>query len=347
MKFISPISIVDLMLQHKEWIDWEPETIWCDIDDMYSDLPKGQPKFPPEFKDIVMAIKLCIMNNMAWEQWNAFSQVVMAFNNIPPSFNSYLKPTLAQVAYAVYVMNKIKVNKFSDEVASFVACVAKDDGMIALPCGLEFAQETLELLNPHIRSKMVATKEAWGYCIVKGSLPSTINDDNFIAIQCAKLMAIDKYVKQKISIHKEGTIVKLAAVLHPLATIGSSAIAGLAGFALSKDEAEELAKYIHLDNRTLAIRAAKDGIILQRYDTNFCTMDDDSVADLIKTLTHKSADSVGAIYKRLYSNVMERGYIVSPIARAAGRVGEAMSSAKRRLHGFIGDTLFKKKEEEQ
>ena len=61
-KFINPLSIIKLIEKNPKWLDWEPETIWRDIDDIYQYLPKGQPVFPGIFKDIVIyyGVSICL-----------------------------------------------------------------------------------------------------------------------------------------------------------------------------------------------------------------------------------------------------------------------------------------------
>ncbi len=76
-------------------------------------------------------------------------------------------------------------------------------------------------------------------------------------------------------------------------------------------------------------------------------MDDESVAEMIKKLTGKSAEQVGSIYKRLYKNVMEHGFIISHTTRAVGRISKVIGESVHRLSTFMGSSLFKKKEEEE
>lgn len=340
MKFISPVSILELMIKNPDWFDWEPETIWRDIDNMYPDLPEGSPEFPGQFKNIVMAIKLCFSNNMPWEEWNIFNQVVLAFNNQIPMFETYMKPSLGEIAYAVYVMNKIKEEKFGVEIEGFIASIAKEEGLLILPDNLDFAKEDLALLNRGFENKAKASESYWRLCSIKGALPENSNEDNFILVQCARLMAIRKYVDSKVQMHKEGNIVKLGGVLgdikSSISNVGEIARLGYSKYAITKEQRKEMAKYVHLTNRKMAIEIVKHGIILSDSNVKFRTMDDDSIANGILELTGKPAEKIGSIYKRVYK--LSSGVL----SRTVGRIGYGLSSAASRMGNFLGDNLFKK-----
>jgi hypothetical protein len=304
MKFINPISIFELMLDNPDWLDWEPETIWRDIDDKYSDLPQGEPKFSEQFKNMIMAIKLCLSNNMPWEQWEVFSHIVVSFNNGIPMFNSYVKPSLAQIAFAVHCMNKIKEDRFGYEVQGFVASIAKEEGMLVLPPILLFAKDKLDLLNSKVKDKVKVAKAYCDIFNVTKKLPDSANDDNYIAVQCAKLMAIDKYVDSKNSTRKEGNIIKVGNVFsgvgENIINVGASIGLGLHQYSLSEKQYDEIAKYIGLSDRDLAIKSTRDGIILSQHDIKFKFMSDDEIAKNIKEITGKTPEKIGAIYRRLY-----------------------------------------------
>jgi hypothetical protein len=194
MKFINPLNILPILESHKDWMEWEPETIWHEMEnhlDTTSIIPRT-------VKDIVMSVKLCLLNNMTWEKWNVFEKVVMAFNNETPIFEVVQKPSLGQISLTIEILNKIKPNIFADEVKLYIAAVAHNDGYIVIPDNLKFAQEELNRYSKDIADKREAINLAWKLFKIKGeSIPK--DDDNFVTIQCTRMLAIDKYVKQQLA----------------------------------------------------------------------------------------------------------------------------------------------------
>lgn len=198
MSFVNPINIIKLLISNSEWLQWEPETIWQTLDDNFKNLPKGQPEFPRIFKDIISATKLCMTNDMAWNEWNVFSKVILTFNNIVPYFDIMQKPLLGQLAFGVYILNQIKSSDFSEEVKLYIASAAKHDGYILLPDILRFAQDRLDAMNKGHESKKEEIDLA--YKVFKtGNKVIAKNDNNYIVVQATKLIVVDKYVQQLLS----------------------------------------------------------------------------------------------------------------------------------------------------
>lgn len=196
MSFISPLKVLSIVQEHDHWMDWEPETIWHELQDHFHTNDSSN-EIPRLVKDMILAIKLCLTNTMPWDHWHIFDKVIMTFNNEIPNFEVMQKPSLGEITLGVEAMNKIKANIFSEEIQNYIAIVAREDGYLVLPEVLSFAQEKLDLYTPDVADKRQAVALAWRILKVKNEL-NVLNDDNMVSVQVAKLLSIDKYVKQNL-----------------------------------------------------------------------------------------------------------------------------------------------------
>lgn len=134
-----PLLLDALLLQKYGplWLDWEPETIWSEInDDFKQDVSVHN-------RNKIQAVKLCHLVDSPWTDWDVFVVTVQAFNNNIPDFRTLQRPTIAQILNAVEIMDKIKSEdevKFSEEVMKFIAACFLDDGVVYLPPPINEAQ---------------------------------------------------------------------------------------------------------------------------------------------------------------------------------------------------------------
>lgn len=328
MDFINPTKILSLFLKNRKWLEWEPETIWQQLDSMFPDLPKGQPEFPRHMKDVIMACKLCITNNMAWEQWNVFEKVVMSFNNKIAMFHILQKPSLGEVLYAIKIMNKIKANEFSDEVKAYIASVAKSDGFIYLPEELAFAQNELNLITPDKAKDRTIVEIAWKACRLRKQYPlekkvtkeeESDYDDSLINVQCGKLLAASTYAASLLK--GEEQLEKLGSIFSSVGDIGLGATMEIDGFSLNKDELADLAKYISLSDRQLAIQAAREGAILTKHENNLRNFTDKEIEDFFKVQFDKTPEQIGAIFREMYTRLDRSSKLRTGAAIGGGLVG--------------------------
>ncbi len=192
---MTPKLILDLYKRNPEWIEWEPETIWAEFN---RELPStGEShEIRREQKDMILAVKLCLSNDMPWDQWNVFDKVAISFNDKIAIFDIMQAPSLGEISFAVEMMKDIRASEFSEEIRSYVAAVAKDEGFLVMPDNLQFCQERLNYLNRKFVRETAEVKLAWMLAKITGNIKSG-SDDDMVTVQCTKLMAVDKYVKSK------------------------------------------------------------------------------------------------------------------------------------------------------
>jgi DNA-directed RNA polymerase subunit RPC12/RpoP len=125
--------ILDAILLDKYgpiWLDWEPETIWSEINDDFKQAVSVHNR------NKIQAVRLCHLVDSPWTNWEIFVLVAQAFNNNVPNFRTLQRPTIAQITNTVAIMDKIKSEKevkFSEEVFKFIAACFMDEGVVYLP----------------------------------------------------------------------------------------------------------------------------------------------------------------------------------------------------------------------
>jgi ribosomal protein L37E len=130
--------LLDMILLEKygiEWLVWEPETLWQAIaEDFKTTVSTAN-------AGMIQAARTCHLVESPWVAWEVFVPVCQAFNNNVPNFKTFFKPTIAQIMFAVEVMNAIDDRKFSDELERFIAAVFLDASVFYLPPPVDFAQK--------------------------------------------------------------------------------------------------------------------------------------------------------------------------------------------------------------
>jgi hypothetical protein len=100
----TPIAVLSAM--HKEldyqWVNWEPEAIWDEIaEEVGVDPPRVN-------KDKIMALKLCIMTTVPWEDWHPFTVCVLCFNDVPIEMDIAQECSPVQLAYGVQILTRLQ-----------------------------------------------------------------------------------------------------------------------------------------------------------------------------------------------------------------------------------------------
>jgi len=169
----------------RDWIDWEPETLWETIRDDYSC------RVNEENKNKIMAVRVLIGSSLFWTEWEVFEKVVAAFNDRVPIFRMKEDVSLGEIAYTVSVANKIRDRDYGGEIEAFVAAEAFEEGYVKLPEVLSFAQEDLDELSKDTESEKLKSK-------LGNPLSIVVSDpENPVHIQAGHLQAVHKYVEDK------------------------------------------------------------------------------------------------------------------------------------------------------
>lgn len=170
--------------------DWlrvdEPETLTIMLD-------QAGIKITDESLDLINTLKACIITDTPWKNIYVFENVIDAFNGNMVIPDSLTKPSLEDIMFGVYCMLQIKKNKFSEDIARYIASVAIDMGISWLPVPIDFA-------NPFIPADDLGTQEECKKLVNRiNELPVDFSyAETPIEIQAAKLAAIWKVFTRKV-----------------------------------------------------------------------------------------------------------------------------------------------------
>jgi len=183
-----PLRCVACMTEDygKEWLEWEPETLWETIRKDYQTYPNE------ETKNKLMAVKAVMANDYFWQEWDVFEKVCSAFNGRIPNFGNMEDLSIAELALGAQLVSKLKKRSFKNEVQAYVASRAHEEGYVMLPEVLSFAQGYLDDLmqgteGPVVKEKLLALGDP---------LELKVTDDTDpVHIQAGLLQAVSVYLK--------------------------------------------------------------------------------------------------------------------------------------------------------
>ncbi len=167
----------------KEWLSWEPETIWSEIrsdDDV--DVTRVN-------KDKIMAVRLAVKTDFPWKRLDLFENVALAFAGLVPRFDVMQPLEPYQIALAVDVLFRIHPGiEYDDDVKGYIAALVVHDGLSWVPPELfgDVDPMVKELRNDDEVADQV--RKAWD----AGEAPE---EDSAAGSQIATLSAIRKYLE--------------------------------------------------------------------------------------------------------------------------------------------------------
>lgn len=129
--------VLDVLLLSKygpEWLSWEPETLWSEIESDFRVTPSVYAR------NKINALKTLHLVDTPWTEWEVFNQVVQALTDVIPDFRVLQKPSPAQIMSAVEMIRKVRLLPYSEEVARYIAACFLSEGIFLLPPPVEFAQ---------------------------------------------------------------------------------------------------------------------------------------------------------------------------------------------------------------
>lgn len=172
----------------REWILWEPETLWVSIREAFPG-PLSE-----VLKNKIQAVKALLTSSAFWIDHVAFEKIAVALNNHVPLFDQYQNPSPAMLANALEEAGLIRSARFSDEVLRYIAVVAYQDGLMVLPEPLDIAQEHLDELTRGTVGRQFKEDIARRWSEAKGA-PEGLYQETLTGIHLAKMAAIREYVE--------------------------------------------------------------------------------------------------------------------------------------------------------
>lgn len=185
-----PVEAISILSRAfgKEWVEWEPETLWAEVKSDLGVAPSDA------LKNKIQAAKSILVSEVFWKDHLAFEKIVMAFNNHVPLFDQYQHPSVAMLANGVEEAEKIRKAEFSDDVLRYIAVVGYEDGFIVLPEPLGVAQESLNEMSSVGRQFRDDIARRWEEAKA-GKAPEGMYAETPTGIQLARMAAVREYVE--------------------------------------------------------------------------------------------------------------------------------------------------------
>jgi len=116
------------------WLTWEPETLWAEINRVWSAAPTG------EVRSKILATRACIVTDLFYTDAPAFENMVLAVNDLQYDPGEVQLASPEEMVYAVRVMSPLKDGTFGREVVGYVRTCCRKSGLLRYPDDLRFAE---------------------------------------------------------------------------------------------------------------------------------------------------------------------------------------------------------------
>ena len=169
----------------KEWLSWEPETLWSEIRD-----DDGVFIIPRVNKDKIMAVRLAVKTDLPWKRLDLFENVSLAFAGLVPRFDMMQPLEPYQVAFGVDVLYRIHPGiEYDDDVKGYIAAILVHDGLSWVPPDLFGDVEPMMKSLRNDEGVADEVRKAWD----SGTTP---DEDSAAGSQIATLSAIKDYLDE-------------------------------------------------------------------------------------------------------------------------------------------------------
>ena len=148
-------AVLDLVLLHQfgmEWLFWEPETLWYEIETTFGEVNRRANwtvRVSEQNKNKIQAARTLHVSEGFWSDWEAFVPIILSLNNVAPDFETLNPPSIAQLMAGMDIASEIRSEPMAPlgDVPVFVGAVALEHGVCWLPPPVDFANDKI---NPKI-----------------------------------------------------------------------------------------------------------------------------------------------------------------------------------------------------
>ncbi len=180
----------------EEFIAWEPETLWLELERRGLELPLANGV------RLQAALALLLVPSFYWDAV-VFEKTALAFDHVFTNPDALQEATSAQLAWAVREAARItslhgdSAREFAHEPAAYGAVVLHREGLVVAPDELAFAQPLLDRLNGGEAAGMrERVKTAWA-AVDKRALGTHAFTETAVDVQLARLAAIELRVREQ------------------------------------------------------------------------------------------------------------------------------------------------------
>lgn len=197
------------------WLNWEPETIWLELNHLGVDVPLGN-------RQQIMAARSLLTTGRFWYDANAFEVACIAFNNETPTYFGLEDVPVVFINWAVFEANLIhheflhSTLEFDREPICYTAIQLYREGFVIAPAMLEMAQSELTKRLPKEASKLANTvREAWAAAPRGTALSDAAYPETPAGVQLARLAVVQTHFETQLRLREKQLIPFKA---HPMGT---------------------------------------------------------------------------------------------------------------------------------
>jgi hypothetical protein len=185
-----------------DWLNWEPQTLWIELNHQKVDVPIGN-------RSQIMAARSLLTTGRFWYDANAFEATCIAFNNEEPTYMGIEDAPVVYINWAVFEANLIhqeyekETLEFDREPISYTAVQLYREGFAIAPLTLDMASVELSKLLPKGAKELAATMhKAWadaprGKALLDAPYPETTE-----GVQLARLAAVQIYFDKRLQMRE-------------------------------------------------------------------------------------------------------------------------------------------------
>lgn len=186
------------ILYKHDWLLWEPETIWIELNHNGVNVPVGN-------RNQLMAARSLLTTGRFWYDATAFEVACLAFSNEEPMFMGLEDTPVMQINWAVFeadLIHKEFENEsvvFDREPIQYTAIQLYREGFVIAPPMLSMSQDALTAMLPKETRKLADTiHKAWavapkGDALLNAAFPETCE-----GVQLARLAAVQIFFEQRL-----------------------------------------------------------------------------------------------------------------------------------------------------
>ena len=174
--------------------NWEPESIWLELEDKGVDVPQLN-------RDKLLAVNSLLIAPAFYWDANIFEKTALAFNNEPVIPELLQEASPGQLSWAVYEAELLMYREgldphFDYEPTNYAAVVLHRDGFILAPELLVFAQEELDKLTRGHKDLQDKVKQRWEK-VDKAKLDTLELEEEPVDVQLGLLSSVWLYVHER------------------------------------------------------------------------------------------------------------------------------------------------------
>jgi hypothetical protein len=175
-----------------EWISWEPETIFSEVEKTYNVTLPGQ------VQEKILALDLLHSSDSFWQDWQVFQIVTVTFGGRQARFDDVQELSLAEIdasmrmAASLSMMSRNEAKTpYSDEVLGYIAATASNAGLVYLPPPMNEAQEYLDTLSG-AKDLAPQVAEEWARMMALDPALARVMpiEETPVGVQIARLLAL-------------------------------------------------------------------------------------------------------------------------------------------------------------